>query len=97
MGESTKYQEPDVLDPRTLQAGDQVGCLDSGTQLRLMVGEPYGHDDAVWVTLHNAPGETTHLWDEPVPHGNVALKMGGYDHDWKVVTLPQVWARRRIW
>jgi hypothetical protein len=89
----TKFHEPEVHSPRELEAGDQVGVSNAGRTLNLVVGEPYG-EDPDWATLCNDPGQTTHVWDEPVPHGQVALDLAG--HGWKVQALPQVWARRRI-
>jgi len=93
----TKFQEPETVDPRDLVAGDQVGCTDSGNRLQVMTGglvdSPCGLDE-IWMTLCNNPGETTHVWDQPVPHGNVALDLA--DHGWKVNALPRVWARRAI-
>lgn len=89
-----KYQEPEVVDPRLLEPGDQVGCADGGRQLQVITTNPNGQFDEVWMTLCNNPGETTHVWDDPVPHGGVALDFAGWG--WKVAALPQVWARRMI-
>jgi hypothetical protein len=91
-----KYQEPEVIDARRLEAGDQIGCLTGGVRIQVMTCDPDDQIDPIWVALRNNPGETTHLWDVPVPHGSVALKLGSYEHDWKLAVLPQVWARRLI-
>lgn len=89
-----KFEEPEAIDPRELAAGDQVGCIETGRSLQLLTGGGGGQDiDEVWMTLCNNPGETTHVWDEPVAHGNVALYLGP-KHGWKVNVLPRVWARR---
>jgi hypothetical protein len=89
-----KYLEPEVIDPRLLEAGDQVGCLNGGRHLQVMTCDPDDQIDEFWLTLLNTPDETTHIWDRPVPHGNTALDLAGFG--WKVAMLPQVWARRRI-
>lgn len=91
---SEKFQEPEVVDPRTLEIGDQVGCVDTGTTLRLLTCDPYDSYDPLWLSLCNQPSATTHIWDQLVPAGNTALDLAGFG--WKRVALPQVWARRKI-
>lgn len=91
------YKDQETIDPRELDAGDQVGCHDAVGRLQLLTGAGADGEhgiDVVWVTLHNQPGKTTHIWDTEVPQGNVALRLG--DHDWRVLVLPLVLARRRI-
>lgn len=90
----TKFHEPEVHDPRELEVGDQIGCVNGGRTLQVLTGDPNGTVDEFWMDLWNNPAETTHMWDEPVPHGSVALNLDG--HGWKVLVLPRVWARRRI-
>lgn len=93
----TKYLEPEVIDPRELEAGDQVGCSDAGTRLSLIVGGG-GDTEPIWMTLANAPGGTTEVpeygWMRPLPHGNVALDLA--DHGWIWGVYPRVWARKEI-
>jgi hypothetical protein len=89
-----KYQEPQVVDPRELEAGDQIGCLTGGVRIQVMTCDPDDQIDEFWISLCNNPGETTHVWDQPVPHGSVALDLA--DVGWKVAALPQIWARRMI-
>jgi hypothetical protein len=91
-----KYQEPEVVDPRTLEPGDQVGFSTGGTGFMICTTEP--SEDEVWATLVNEPAKTTEVpeygWHRPVPHGNVALDLADYGWVWGV--FPTVWARRMI-
>ncbi len=89
-----KYLEPEVIDPRELDPGDQIGCLSGGARLQVMTCDPDDQIDPIWVSLCNAPGETACLWGEPVPAGNIAMDLAGWG--WKVLALPQVWARKVI-
>lgn len=87
------YREPEVADPRTLAAGDQVACADGSRRLHLLVGE--GRDvDPIWLTLGNDPAETAEVDGWPVHDGQVALDLT--EQGWTVGALPTVWARRRI-
>lgn len=90
----SKYREPAVADPRTLKPGDQVGCTNGGRTLQLLTCDPHGSVDEIWVGLCNEPGQTGHLWGEPVPAGHTAVDLAG--QGWKVIALPQIWARKRI-
>jgi hypothetical protein len=92
-----KYQEPEVVDPRTLEPGDQIGCSDAGLTLYPIIGEVH-NEDPIWMTLANAPGETVGVPEfgrhRPLPKGNTALDLAG--HGWLWGVLPQVLARRVI-
>lgn len=91
----SKFEEPEVTDPRTLVPGDQVGCHDTGRRPQPLVGAPEDEDfDVLWVSLLNAPGETTHVWDEPVRRTSVALQLSA--QDWLIGAYPRMLARRRI-
>ncbi len=92
----TKFQEPEICDPRTLEPGDQVGmCGSGGDVLRLVVGDL--PEDPIWVDLLNHPGQTPDIGGWPVPAGATALQLGsGNGGTWKVMPLPAVLARRRI-
>lgn len=90
---SAKHQEPELTDPRTLEPGDLIGCNGAGVRLQVLVGEHHA-DDAIWLALGNAPGETTHVHESPVGTGQVALELTG--QGWTVAVLPQVLARRAI-
>lgn len=92
-----KFQEPELADPRTLQAGDQVACLElSAKGYTLVVTAVEYYADVVWRTLWNVPGKCHDVHGVPVRETSVALQFGPYDHDWKIMPVPQVLARRRI-
>lgn len=95
-----KYEEPEVVDPHTLSVGDQVGRGDSG----LMIDDSQ-HEDPIWMTLLNAPGQTTEIPEydtmRPLPRGNTGLHLTGggqnsADQGWVWGVLPRVLARRAI-
>jgi hypothetical protein len=91
----TTYREPEVVNPRELEPGDQVGCTDAGPTLYPIVGEHH-NEDPLWFTLVNEPGKTVEIpeygWMRPLRHGNTALDLA--DHGWIWGVLPQVLARR---
>lgn len=90
-----KFHEPALADPRDLEPGDLVACLDAGTGMRLattLVGDD--QCDLWWFALLNRPAETTHIYDWPVPQGSTALQLG--ETSWKSMPLPQVLARRQV-
>lgn len=92
---TAKYQEPELLDPRTLESGDQLACLDSGNGPTLATSGPIGeHYEPIWFNLCNTPGETTAVWGRAVPKGQVAIDLAGVG--WTVMILPKTWARRQI-
>lgn len=93
-----KYQEPEVVDPRTLEPGDQVGFNDATPRLQVMVGDQSA-DDAVWVELLGVneperPGEKT---GEAVSGDQVGLWLRlPPGSDYVSGVLPKVLARRVI-
>jgi hypothetical protein len=98
-----KYQEPAITDPLTLEIGDQVGCHDvSPARMQLLTGAAADGEhgiDTLWLTVRNNPADTQRVYDQPVPHGSVALLLDDLLLDggrWRVLPLPRVWARRRI-
>ncbi len=96
----SKFHEPALADPKILKRGDQVACHDAGPRMQLITAgqadSEHGMDE-IWVTLHNQPSETSHVYDEPVREGCVALHLGDqFGYGWRVGALPLVRARRKI-
>lgn len=91
----TKYLEPELADPRTLQPGDQIACFDVGRGPMLAVGIPCDeHCDLSWFALANTPGETSTVHGRPIQAGSIALHLAQVG--WKIMPVPQIYARRRI-
>lgn len=94
------FHEPEVVDPRELEAGDEVAFSDSGNRLQVMVGD--AGQDAIWRELLNKPGETKDFpeWDgwRAVPRGNVALQVPAHvgPDQWVLGVFPRVLARRAV-
>lgn len=89
------FGQPEVVDPRSLAAGDQVAFADGHQRLRpLTTLEALERVETIWLELCNTPAEPQEHDVRPNSNGEVALNVAG--QGWLTAALSSVVAQRAV-